>query len=111
MTSSEQLETTSTQVPEPSLIKSISSSYYYYICLQFENVVLYAAILTLGEIVSCLRDHDGQAILTSKNSSIPTKDQVLVPETLLKKRKSQEQARAERRAESDKKKQVGFSTL
>ncbi|KAJ5604913.1 hypothetical protein N7510_010067 [Penicillium lagena] len=39
-------------------------------------------------------------------ASIPTKDQVLVPETLLKKRKSQEQARAERRAEADKKKQA-----
>ncbi|CAL5869464.1 uncharacterized protein PFLUO_LOCUS3693 [Penicillium psychrofluorescens] len=39
-------------------------------------------------------------------ASIATKDQVLVPETLLKKRKSQEQARAERRADADKKKQA-----
>lgn len=39
-------------------------------------------------------------------SSVPTKDQVLVPETLLKKRKSQEKARAERSAEVEKKKKV-----
>ncbi|KAJ5156763.1 hypothetical protein N7492_009566 [Penicillium capsulatum] len=38
--------------------------------------------------------------------SIPTKDQVLVPETLLKKRKSQEAARAERRAEAEKTKKA-----
>ncbi|KAJ5895297.1 hypothetical protein N7495_006988 [Penicillium taxi] len=37
-------------------------------------------------------------------TSVPVKDQVLVPETLLKKRKSQEAARAERRADADKKK-------
>jgi large subunit ribosomal protein L7e len=40
-----------------------------------------------------------------KYSSVPTKEQVLVPETLLKKRKSQEKARAEKSAEiADKKK-------
>jgi hypothetical protein len=45
-------------------------------------------------------------------SSVPTQDQVLVPETLLKKRKSQEAARAERRAETDAKKKVGsFSQM
>ncbi|KAL1912492.1 60S ribosomal protein L7 [Sporothrix stenoceras] len=38
------------------------------------------------------------------NSSVPTHDHVLVPETLLKKRKSQEKARAERSAEVEKKK-------
>ncbi|EOO00621.1 putative 60s ribosomal protein l7 protein [Phaeoacremonium minimum UCRPA7] len=38
------------------------------------------------------------------STSVPTKDQVLVPETLLKKRKSQEKARAERSAEIEKKK-------
>jgi hypothetical protein len=43
-------------------------------------------------------------------SSVPTQDQVLVPETLLKKRKSQEAARAERRAEVDAKKKVGSSS-
>lgn len=42
-------------------------------------------------------------------SSVPTQDQVLVPETLLKKRKSQEAARAERRAEIEAKKKVGSS--
>ncbi|KAJ6161352.1 hypothetical protein N7470_004748 [Penicillium chermesinum] len=39
-------------------------------------------------------------------TSVPTQDHVLVPETLLKKRKSQEAARAERRAEAEKKKQA-----
>ena len=38
--------------------------------------------------------------------SAPTHDHVLVPETLLKKRKSQEKARAERLAEIEKKKKV-----
>ena len=37
---------------------------------------------------------------------MPTHDQVLVPETLLKKRKSQEKAREERAAELEKKKKV-----
>lgn len=40
------------------------------------------------------------------NSSVPTQDQVLVPETLLKKRKSQEKARAEKSAEIEQKKKV-----
>lgn len=39
-------------------------------------------------------------------STVPTHDQILVPETLLKKRKSQEKARAERTADADKKKKV-----
>ncbi|EYE91396.1 60S ribosomal protein uL30 [Aspergillus ruber CBS 135680] len=38
--------------------------------------------------------------------TVPTQDQVLVPETLLKKRKSQEQSRAVRREELEKKKQA-----
>jgi hypothetical protein len=37
---------------------------------------------------------------------VPTHDQVLVPETLLKKRKSQEKAREERATELEKKKKV-----
>ncbi|KAJ9609662.1 60S ribosomal protein L7 [Cladophialophora chaetospira] len=37
-------------------------------------------------------------------SSVPTKDQILVPETLLKKRKSQEKAREQRLADQDKRK-------
>jgi len=52
----------------------------------------------------------GRTILTS-HSSVPTQNQVLVPETLLKKRKSQEAARAERRAEAEEKKKVGFFAL
>jgi len=39
---------------------------------------------------------------------VPTEDQILVPETLLKKRKSQEKEREARSAEFEKKKQVGF---
>lgn len=39
-------------------------------------------------------------------SSVPTKDQILVPETLLKKRKSQEKARAEKTAELEQRKKV-----
>ncbi|KAH9243974.1 60s ribosomal protein l7 [Colletotrichum chrysophilum] len=42
--------------------------------------------------------------LSCINSSVPTSNQVLVPETLLKKRKSQEKARAERNAAAEKKK-------
>jgi large subunit ribosomal protein L7e len=41
-----------------------------------------------------------------RNRSVPTTDQILVPETLLKKRKSQEKAREERSAELEKKKKV-----
>ena len=43
--------------------------------------------------------------------TVPTKDQVLVPETLLKKRKSQEKARAERSAEIEKRKKVSAPPL
>lgn len=39
-------------------------------------------------------------------STVPTHDQILVPETLLKKRKSQEKAREGRSAELLKKKKV-----
>lgn len=45
--------------------------------------------------------------LTS-NSTVPTSNQVMVPETLLKKRKSQEQARAVQREEAQKKKEVSI---
>jgi hypothetical protein len=48
---------------------------------------------------------DHVLILTLR--SVPTQNDILVPETLLKKRKSQEKARAERAAEQDKRKQVG----
>lgn len=40
------------------------------------------------------------------SSTAPTKDQILVPETLLKKRKSQEKERAEKQQERDAKKKV-----
>ena len=49
----------------------------------------------------------GQTMLTvTRSSKVPTQDQVLVPETLLKKRKSQEQARAARLEAAQKRKQV-----
>lgn len=42
---------------------------------------------------------------------MPTEDEILVPETLLKKRKSQEKAREERSAELEKKKKVGHDFI
>ena len=42
--------------------------------------------------------------------SVPTHDDIMVPETLLKKRKSQEKAREERSAELQKKKKVGVES-
>lgn len=47
-----------------------------------------------------------QAQTNSWHSTVPTKDSILVPETLLKKRKSQEKAREERTAADAKKKAV-----
>jgi len=47
-----------------------------------------------------------QASRLTWNSSVPTVDQILVPETLLKKRKSQEKAREERAADLQKRKKV-----
>lgn len=40
---------------------------------------------------------------------MPTQDQILVPETLLKKRKSQEKAREQRAADIEKRKKVGHT--
>lgn len=45
-------------------------------------------------------------MLTLRCSTVPTNEQVLVPETLLKKRKAQEAARATRLAAVEKKKKV-----
>ena len=42
--------------------------------------------------------------------TVPTHDDILVPETLLKKRKSQEKAVAERQAAIDAKKKVSLAT-
>jgi hypothetical protein len=47
-------------------------------------------------------------VLIRTRRTVPTLNDILVPETLLKKRKSQEKARAERTAEQDKRKKVGF---
>jgi len=48
-------------------------------------------------------------VLISPRRTVPTQNDILVPETLLKKRKSQEKARAERAAALEKRKQVGRS--
>jgi len=45
-------------------------------------------------------------MLTKNSSSTPTHDDIMVPETLLKKRKSQEKAREERLTEQKKRKDV-----
>lgn len=42
------------------------------------------------------------------NRSVPTKNDILVPETILKKRKSQEKEREQRAADLDKKRKVGL---
>ncbi|RKF53405.1 60S ribosomal protein L7 [Golovinomyces cichoracearum] len=44
--------------------------------------------------------------MSTSKTSVPTVDQILVPETLLKKRKSQEKAREERAAELEKKRKA-----
>ncbi|CAG8955254.1 hypothetical protein HYFRA_00011236 [Hymenoscyphus fraxineus] len=61
--------------------------------------------------VSHLRECRALAAIPTRRSSsytisVPTVDQILVPETLLKKRKSQEKAREERSAELEKKKKA-----
>ncbi|KAH9900419.1 60S ribosomal protein L7 [Xylariomycetidae sp. FL2044] len=58
-----------------------------------ENVTLQSAILQ-------------PALYSYTTISVPTKDQVMVPETLLKKRKSQEKARAEKSAAVEKQKKA-----
>lgn len=46
-----------------------------------------------------------------QNRTAPTKDQVLVPETLLKKRKAQEKAREQRNSDIEKRKKVSERRL
>lgn len=75
--------------------------------LQFENAAL-CCNSTLGDMLSHFTG--GQTMLTlphfRTHRSVPTEDQILVPETLLKKRKSQEKAREEQSAEREKLKKV-----
>lgn len=74
--------------------------------LQSENAASQLQFPTRRIIQSSI----GQTILTlpflAKYRSVPTEDQILVPETLLKKRKSQEKQREEHQAELQKKKKV-----
>ncbi|KAK1142272.1 60S ribosomal protein L7 [Aspergillus melleus] len=50
--------------------------------------------------------YDPFRLIRRTSLTVPTNNQVLVPETLLKKRKSQEQARAVQREEAQKKKEA-----
>ena len=59
-------------------------------------------------ISCCPREADR---LTFSYRSIPTKDQVLVPETLLKKRKSQDKERAEKQQQRETKKKVSLPCM
>jgi hypothetical protein len=55
---------------------------------------------------SCMLDCE---LISPPNRTVPTHDDILVPETLLKKRKGQEKAAAERQANIDAKKKVSFA--
>jgi len=52
------------------------------------------------------RYNQATSVLTSCYRSVPTKDDILVPETLLKKRKSQEKEREQKAADLKKKREV-----
>ena len=54
----------------------------------------------LGDLSTA--DHTDECL----HRTVPTKDQIMVPETLLKKRKSQEKAREARSADIEKRKKV-----
>lgn len=58
---------------------------------------------SLGESIPRTR---GPTDIYPPHRSVPTKDQILVPETLLKKRKSQEKERAEAAEKRDARKKV-----
>ena len=55
---------------------------------------------------ACLHGEQYADRAPSTFRTVPTEDQILVPETLLKKRKSQEKAREDRLAEQKKRKAV-----
>ncbi len=72
-------------------------------------LALWNAALSYNSILGAFHSYSSkQTILTCSGycRSVPTQDQILVPETLLKKRKSQEKQREERSAELDKKRKV-----
>lgn len=71
-----------------------------------ENAAL-AAVLSLGVTSYMMIDYTDIGCY----STVPTEDHVLVPETLLKKRKSQEKAREARSEELAKKKEVSYNFL
>ncbi|KAI0971782.1 ribosomal protein L30, ferredoxin-like fold domain-containing protein [Xylaria arbuscula] len=62
--------------------------------------------LATAENVARIRQFSNRRSSIHGDITVPTKDQVLVPETLLKKRKSQEKARAEKTAELEQKKKA-----
>ena len=65
---------------------------------------------SLGVIyyLSCWTDYTDLATFRHLYRSVPTHDDIMVPETLLKKRKSQEKAREEKSAELQKRKKVWY---
>ena len=81
-----------------SLVKDISSSYK----VQFENAT-----------ICCSSDsatlYPRTILMRIPHRTVPTKDQIMVPETLLKKRKSQEKAREARTADIEKRKKVSHT--
>lgn len=72
-------------------------------------LALWNAALSYNSLLGAFHSYySKQTILTCSGycRSVPTQDQILVPETLLKKRKSQEKQREERSAELDKKRKA-----
>ena len=59
----------------------------------------------LGDLATA--DHTDECL----HRTVPTKDQIMVPETLLKKRKSQEKAREARSADIEKRKKVSHPSF
>ena len=83
-----------------SLIKDISSSY----TKSNSRMQPYAAVPTR-------RPSNADRTDACLHRTVPTKDQIMVPETLLKKRKSQEKAREARSADIEKRKKVSRNLL
>ncbi|KAK6584566.1 hypothetical protein PZA11_002790 [Diplocarpon coronariae] len=75
-----------------------------YVARPFEYIIECAGSSLVGAL--SLERNNIEVSSKVTDASVPTLDQILVPETLLKKRKSQEKAREERTAELEKKKKV-----
>ncbi|OWP00454.1 60S ribosomal protein L [Marssonina coronariae] len=75
-----------------------------YVARPFEYIIECAGSSLVGAL--SLERNNIEVSSKVTDASVPTLDQILVPETLLKKRKSQEKAREERTAELEKKKKA-----